>query len=84
MERRYDLRKIAVYHEEEDVGPHDAIQILIEEIHRLREVIHFSHEYIRDALLLGENAPLRFDYYAKEIEQLRIISSAFQKRDTLQ
>ena len=41
-----------------------------QEIERLADIIKLSHEFIRDALNLSEDKPLRFDYYANEIERI--------------
>ena len=41
-----------------------------QEIERLTNIVELSHEFIRDALNLSEDKPLRFDYYANEIKSI--------------
>lgn len=47
------------------------VKQLRDEIERLSDIVAVSHEYIRHSLNLNEDDPLRFDYYAKEIDRLR-------------
>jgi len=47
------------------------LSIALEEIKKCKDLIHNSHEYIRDALGLFTDDPDRFDYYAQLITKLK-------------
>lgn len=49
MELRYDLRKLGIHHEQEDLDAHEAAKLMIKEIERLREKANSLLTTIYDA-----------------------------------